>query len=223
MDILRLFGPENRKWGIQISKIEQTPLFAIFGAEYRNKPLLQYLIFGFENRRTRSIGRRSDERREEGGDFLEDGGVIRRWGVLRSSGFEERRNARLRSSGPKERKTPHLLSYQKNEEPSHFLLLPTLPSRRLAILRSGSAARSSTLKIGPKIEIGPLLPLVNRWFCSSIDLHRIFFVRAFEESPWRVVPIILRATGTGNSWAPRSVSPVPPRRPACVRPASTRP
>ena len=113
-------------------------------------------------------------------------GVIRRCGgVLRYVGIPGPENEEPPSTifGAERTKNPpisHLLD-PKTEEPSHILILPTPPpstnSHQLlsATLRSGPSARSSTLKIGPKIVIGPLFYLPqnkclfgNQKICKSI-------------------------------------------------------
>ena len=48
-------------------------------------------------------------------------------------------------------------------------------------------------------------PVVNRWFCSSICLHRISFVRASEESFRTVSTIPQKAIGSVVFWANRPV------------------
>ena len=61
-------------------------------------------------------------------------------------------------------------------------------------------------------------PLVNRGFCSSIDLHRISYVRASDQSFRTVVPDALGKRGVGcplgepTRRRPVLPGPVPPRR-----------
>ena len=90
--------------------------------------------------------------------------------VLRSSGSEDRRTpSHLRPSGPEERRTPPHLPPSRPEErrtpPTFFFFRPppsTNPHQVFsALLRSESSARFFTLKIGPKIEIGPLFDHTN--------------------------------------------------------------
>ena len=82
-------------------------------------------------------------------------------GVLRSSGFEERMAPHLRSSDPDDRISFHLRSSRLEELRTPFLLLPTpLPANSGHVFWASegrSSDRSSSAKIGSKIEIGPLL------------------------------------------------------------------
>ena len=110
------------------------------------------------------------DRTEEGGgwDFLDGGGGFFEYGrgIVRFSGSEERRNPPSFTVSARRTKNPFHLPPSRPEErrtlPSCSSSDPP-PSRPKchqllsAILSSGSSARSSTLKIGPKIEIGPLL------------------------------------------------------------------
>ena len=73
-----------------------------------------------------------------------------------------------------------------------------------------------------------VVPRVNRWFCSSVGLHRNSFVRASRDTPRRVFFDCREVSGTVASWANRLVGvpscPSPPRRrPAVRRPAPIRP
>ena len=83
---------------------------------------------------------------EEGEGFFEEGG-----GFFEEGGFSEK-GPHLRSSRPEE--------WTKNPPPgTYFFFRPPHTGHQLplAIRRSGSSDRSSTLKNGPKIEIGSLL------------------------------------------------------------------
>ena len=96
------------------------PPFSIFRAEDRRTP-----IFNLRPSAPK-IEEWAEDRTEHGRrgcDFFEDGGVLRRWGVLRSSGYEERRTSsdflpsraeerrtsQISPSRPKERRNPYLL------------------------------------------------------------------------------------------------------------------
>ena len=93
-----------------------------------------------------------------------------------TSSSEERRNPYLPPSRPEERRTPHLPRSRPEEwtkNPPGTSSSDPPPGHQLpsAILRSGSPDRSSTLKIGSKIEIGLLLRffvLVNPCYARHI-------------------------------------------------------
>ena len=163
---------------------EEPPPSSMFGADERrtspifnlrsSAPKIEESLLIFDLRLRRSV-RRSDGRR--GGDFFEDRGVLRRWG-----GFFD-------FPAPKNEESPAIfdLRSRKNEEPAPIFHLlgqnneehplfssssdpppPTSIHQVLsALLRFRSSARSSTLKIGPKIEIGPLLFFPRRTLAST--------------------------------------------------------
>ena len=158
-----MFEAEDRRPAIFVLRSRRSkniPPSSIFGAEDRRLPHLQSSIFGAEDRRPlifdpRRMGRRSDRRR---GGFFEDGGG--------SSIFRVRRTKNLPPSSTfsaRRKKSPpifHFLGRKNGRRTPLVPLLPTPPSGHQlpsAILRAGSSDRSSTLKIGPEIEIGPLL------------------------------------------------------------------
>ena len=125
---------------------------SIFGPEDRRTPHLQSSIFGAEDRRTPHLRYSAPKngskigRKKRGWDFF----FRRTKNLPPSSTFsaEERRTPHLPHSWPEEW-TKDPLWYFFFRPPGH-----QLPS---AILRSGSSDRSSTLKIGPKIEVSFLL------------------------------------------------------------------
>ena len=100
-----------------------------------------------------------------------------------TSSFEERRTPHLPHSRLEERIIPHLPSSRGriDEEPSLVRLLPIPPTLEhqlpSGILRSGSSDRSSTMKIGPKIEIGSLLSAVRNKCLSNFLLIALSFKR----------------------------------------------
>ena len=71
-------------------------------------------------------------------------------------------------------------------------------------------------------------PVVNRWFCSLVGLHRVFFVRASIDTPRKVFFDLLKGKRDvcllAESSRRRPVLPVPAssRRPAARRPVPTR-
>ena len=142
----------------------------------------------------------AEDRRSPRG-FFEDRGV------LRSSGSEERRAPTIfhplgpkngeplphfPPSRPEEQRTFTHFPFldQKNEEPSPICSSSDpLPSNRghqllSAILRFGFSERSSTLKIGPKIEIGFYVLSkieVDRWFFSDMP-YISFFTETLKQT-----------------------------------------
>ena len=148
---LRSSGPKN----------EEPPIFNLRSSA----PKIEEPPPIFDLRPRRSV-RRSDGRREVGGDFFEDGGVLRRWGGSSIFRLRRAKNPPIFDLRSRKNEEPppifHLLCW-KNEEPppsssSSDPPPPTNAHQVLpALLESRSPARSSTLKIGPKIEIGPLI------------------------------------------------------------------
>ena len=152
---------------------EEPSPFSIFGAEDRRTPYSRYSEPKIEepnppifDLRPRRMVRRSDGRRR-GVRLLRKWGVPSKiGGVLRYSGSEERRTPPIFDlRGLEERSTFNHFPCSRPEERRtfpHVLFLQTPPSltnpRQVlsACLRFGSSARFSTLKIGPKIEIGSL-------------------------------------------------------------------
>ena len=108
-------------------------------------------------------------------EFRRSGG--RRWGGV---GLLPPKNKGLSHLPPfrhEERRTPPSSTFsagRMDEDSPLVLLLPTPHGHQLpsAILRSGSSDRSSTLKTGPKIEIGFLLtrPRVSGFWTRQVDL-----------------------------------------------------
>ena len=151
--VLRSSGPKNEEPHLRFSKPKDRRTAylrsSIFGPGDRRTPHLRSSVLknGFEDRTKDGKG---------GCDFFEDGEV------LRSSRSEERRTPPSSIFGAGRTKNAPYSTFStrrsKNPPPSSSSDLP--PSTKghhllPAMLRS-SSARSSTLKIGPKIEIGPL-------------------------------------------------------------------
>ena len=125
----------------------------IFGAEDRRPPIFNFRSSKLKieeppifDLRPRRMGRRSDERKRGGG----------------TSSSEERRTPPSSTFSARRTKNPPSSIFsagRMNEEPSRGTSSSDPPEHQLpsAILKSGSSDRSSSLKIGPKIEIGPLL------------------------------------------------------------------
>ena len=158
---------------------------SIFGAEDRRTPHLQSSNFGPEDRRTPHLrssalknGSKIGQKMGRGGVRLlrRLGGVLRRWGssifqvpgtknppIFDHRGRKNEGFPHLPPSQPEDRRTPQLL-----------LLPPPLDQWPPAPLSYPeiSSARSSTWKIGPKIEIGSLLVVSWRIDPSASRLAR---------------------------------------------------
>ena len=147
------------------SRRSKNPPSSIFGPEDRITPHLQSSIFGPEDRRTPHLrssapnsGPKIGRKTGVGCDFFEDGGSFEDGGVLRYSGSETRKPL-FSIFGAGRTKTPHLPPSRPEERrtPFSFFFRPP-PQPTLAGSPEGrSSDRSSSSKIGPKIEIGPLL------------------------------------------------------------------
>ena len=117
--------------------------------------------------------------------------ILRRWrGFFDLSSSKIERTPHLRSSESEER-IFHLLGRNIEESANLLLLIPPSTNDHLllsAILRSGSSARSSTLKTGPKIEMCPLPECEERLSPGRSDLSASRPARPHPASPTRRAP-----------------------------------
>ena len=141
-------------------RIEEPPIVDLRSRRSKNSPSS---IFGLRPRKNGSkIGRKTG-RGAAAATSSKIGGVLWRWGVLRSSDPKSEGHPifDLRSRKNEEPLIFHVLDQKNEETPPTFFVYrhPSTNGYQLlsAILRFGSSARPSTLEIGPKIAIGPLI------------------------------------------------------------------